>query len=63
MKVMYDKSFHAGSSGQLASHYVPYIEDAIEETDGLLRYFQFEFLNDDNKTFSLIWVNKVFIKK
>ncbi len=63
IKAMYDKAFHNANFGELASHYVPYVEDAIEEKNPLLRYFEFDFLNDDDATISTIWVDNIFIKK
>ena len=63
IKAMYDQAFHNANFGELASHYVPYVEDAIEEKNPLLRYFEFDFLYDDDATISTIWVDNIFIKK
>ncbi len=57
---MYQLAFSDALHGELASQYVPYIQDAEEEHNPLNRYIQLEFLQPDDVTTSLVWVSKDF---
>ena len=59
--IMYKHAFLDAHSGELASQYVPYINDAEEEHDPLHYFFQLEFLHPDDVSTSLVWVSKEFV--